>query len=92
MLFPAILSLIIGITMKFRWAKNYKGFITIHRLFFVVIAVGAYYHGAIWVWYLGILAVLFEILIRIFFVLINRGKLKNPKFSLLGNQYIKVTF
>ncbi len=92
MLVPAILSLFIGLSMKFGLAKNFNVFIVIHKLFFVIIAVGAYFHGAFWVWYLGIFSVLFEILIRIFFVLINRGKLKNPKFSLLGDHYIKVTF
>lgn len=92
MLFSVLLFAFLGVLMKFCIKSRMNLFIFIHRIFFIVICLGAYFHGAYWVLYLGLVGVFFEGFIRILFMIKNRYSLVKPTFELLGENYVKISF
>lgn len=92
MLFPVIFFLLLGIMMKFCISSRMNLFLFFHRVIFIVICLGAYFHGAYWVLYLGLTGVLFEIFLRVIFMIKNRMTLMYPYLEILGEDYVKITY
>jgi len=65
----------------FRFIKvNFKLFMFIHRIFFVLAYIGAYCHGAYEVFYYGVFFSWFDKLFTILIIKLLSRKLKKPRF------------